>query len=756
MSYLRYSLAAFLGIILSAQSVEQKQDTSLIKADELIYNKTQQKVSAFGHVEILQNQDHVLSTEEVQFDFGQNIAYLKKPFQVFEKKGTVLFGSSAELKKDMNQGYVNDMRMLMGPETRLAADFCEFKKDNKIILKKVAFSPCKLCLFPGKQEEPLWQIKADEVVYDKANEDITYKKAWFEFAKVPIFYTPYFYHPMPKKERKSGFLMPEFKNRGKRKIIGIPYYYVISPSQDVIVTPYLTSKNEALLGINYRFLMQQSEGKFEGSFGGVKAAENSHYLQLPLEDPDITEQTKAIKAKKAKKLKDKYALHGHILSDFKIHYNDEMRGGFQINKVSNKTYMKRYKFNNPYEDILTSRLYHEGFWDHNYAGISSYHFQGLRDFDRDRKTPYLLPLIEAQHFYDLDDTPLKGTWHSSLDMAMTRQFYGPQSNRLTFDSGWERHFIVPGGIKAYTEADLRTDFYQLPSTRHPREKFKEDRAINSDQSFARFIPKWVLGVGYPFLKPLEKGSVILEPVVQTTILSRLKTGQKAVPNLDSEGFELDETTLFSPLRFSGYDRIFGRNHIDYGFKGTLTHSSLGKSDVFIGQSYHFKGYKTSFLNAGFAKPFTDYILSASFSPVSEVQIKQRLRLDSTKYSVRRSESILNYKFSKFYGRFQYSYLNTNPTFIKFSTLNEIQKNLGIQINEYWAFQGNITTQLNRPKKDNSSKKQFIKPIYYGTGLYYNDECFLASFEWKRDFTQNQTLNSGTEFFIKFSFKNLGI
>src|SRR5690606_22909364 len=100
---------------------------------------------------------------------------------------------------------------------------------------------------------PLWQIKADRVVWDQGTQTVSYRNARLEFLGVPVAYTPFFSHPDPTVKRKSGLLTPTF---GSNSTLGLtaelPYFIALAPNRDVTITPLIASQVAPVLGLELR------------------------------------------------------------------------------------------------------------------------------------------------------------------------------------------------------------------------------------------------------------------------------------------------------------------------------------------------------------------------------------------------------------------------------------------------------------------------------------------------------------------------
>ncbi|WP_223912199.1 LPS-assembly protein LptD [Geobacter sp. AOG1] len=100
---------------------------------------------------------------------------------------------------------------------------------------------------------PSWKFTADkmDVTLDEYG---TARHVLFYVKGIPLFYTPYLIFPVTR-ERQSGFLFPHIGSSDKKGFtLGIPYYWAISPSQDLTALLDVQSKRGVGLGLDYRYL----------------------------------------------------------------------------------------------------------------------------------------------------------------------------------------------------------------------------------------------------------------------------------------------------------------------------------------------------------------------------------------------------------------------------------------------------------------------------------------------------------------------
>ncbi len=117
-------------------------------------------------------------------------------------------------------------------------------------LNQAIFTACPVC---AKKPVPTWSIKAKKVIEDKKRQVIIFHDAVIEVRGVPIFYAPVLINADPAVKRKSGLLIPEINISSLRGLsYEQPYLQVISPSEDLIVSPQINTKVNPFLNVDWR------------------------------------------------------------------------------------------------------------------------------------------------------------------------------------------------------------------------------------------------------------------------------------------------------------------------------------------------------------------------------------------------------------------------------------------------------------------------------------------------------------------------
>ncbi len=70
---------------------------------------------------------------------------------------------------------------------------------------------------------------------------------------MPVIYIPYFSHPDPTSERRSGLLPPDIGISSKRGVYAeVPYYFALSEHSELTLTPQINAKVNPLMRVDYR------------------------------------------------------------------------------------------------------------------------------------------------------------------------------------------------------------------------------------------------------------------------------------------------------------------------------------------------------------------------------------------------------------------------------------------------------------------------------------------------------------------------
>ncbi|MHA1597361.1 MAG: LPS-assembly protein LptD [Alphaproteobacteria bacterium] len=694
----------------------EDEDGVRFSADEMQYDSEMDIITARGNVQ-LNYEERILRADTIIYNRRQDLVTATGNITLLEASGDVLFAQYMRLSGDMRTGIIRDLKAILSDKSRMAAAGGRRSKGNRLDMRQVVYSPCKLCE-KDPSRPPLWQLKAVKVVHDKNRQTIEYTDAWLEIAGIPVLYTPYLSHPDPTVKRRSGFLAPSFGSSNKLgPNISTPYFLNIASNADATVTPTFTTKEGIVLATEYRHRFIEGELVARGSIANNESDTDKIY----------DTETGAL------------GIRGHIAAKGRFDFDDTWRWGFDINRASDDTYMSRFGFNGDNTlpnsgNSLISQVFTEGFRGRNYMRATATNFQGLAVADDDATTPLILPLVEYSH----EGEPGRMGGKTSLDvnmLSLTRST-GTDTHRVSMRGGWQLPYIAPKGDVYTLSTSLNADFYQVNSLVRGT-----DKPDYSGLAY-RVIPQVALDWRYPFVR--EEGSVyqMFEPIA-AVVLSPYGGNSNKIPNEDSLNFEFDDTNLFSANRFSGLDRVEGGPRINYGFKWGVFGEKGGSTSLLLGQSYRYKVDDTFGAGSGLDDNFSDIVGRLHVSPDDNLDIYYRTRLSKDNLEARRNEINLSAGPPSLNLSTRYIYFDRQEG-SEFAGREEVNAALSSQINRYWR--GSLSATRDMDEGEFRSMRM---------GLTYEDECFLLSTNLTRTTFQDRDLQPENAITFRIVFKTLG-
>ena len=712
------ALALFflLGLFEQAEGAELPSEDipTRITADELIFDRLEDVVTARGNVEISQN-ERVLLADEVIYAIGPGKVTARGNVKLLEPSGDVFFADNVELDDRLTTGFIERIRVLMRDETRISASRAERSEGRYIVLTDGVFSPCRLC--PKDPEKPpLWQIKAREVTHDQEEKTIEYRDAWMEYYGLPVFYTPYFQHPDPTVDRQSGLLPPMI---GAGENLGftleVPYFYAIDETKDLTLSPIITTKQSVVLAGEYRQLFEN----------GAMAINASGTVADREDDDGSIENDR---------------LRGHIDATGRFNIDPTWRTGFDLRRASDDTYLRLYDFSA--ERTLTSRLFVEGFRQRNYAAANAYAYQGLREEDDNDEFPIIAPSFD----YNFIGEPgfADGRFYADAGMRVLTRVEGRDNRRLSLTGGYEIPYTGPIGDVYNLKAQVQSDGYW---TRGGSSKTQNVNPPNSDgdELTGRFLPQLGLQWRYPWIQDNGSWQQVIEPIGQIVAAPSFGNPDE-IPNEDSIGFEFDDSNIFELNRFPGVDRADSGSRIDYGFNWRGDFGTESTAEAFVGQSYQIVDANNEIFpeNAGVGDGVSDFVGRVQLSPLDEFDLLYRFRLDDQNLQPRRHEIGAQFGVPAFEMDLGYLFVDNQATSEDFDDREEININAQSQLTNTWNIFGSFRRDLDAQRT-----------LSWSIGMGYEDECFTVEGVFRRRFFDDREIDPENTFTVQFVFKHLG-
>jgi len=668
-----------------AQSDEASDEPVYIEADTLIQDQEAGVYYARGEVRARQN-DRTLYADELEYRPLTGRVIARGSVAIFGQGAHPQYADEVELDDELGEGIAVGFATMLENNGRTAAAFAVRRDNGSVELTEAYYTACRLCEESGR--EPTWRLRAAQVIQDADDEMIYYRDVRLEVLGVPVLYSPAFAHPDPSIERRSGFLFPGF---GVSSRLGAfyqqPYHWVISPSQDLTISPRLMTNVRPLLEADYRKRFWSGRVDFEGSLTYEREID-SDGDRFGNED-----------------------WRWHLFGAGQFDLSEDWLWGFGVQAASDDLHMRRYDITEVYSNDtgllmpdgrrLLSQLYVQGRGDDYYAELSAASIQSLREFEDDNTLPAIAPLGEFRQTLELGDG--FGRLRNTVSTVALTRDNGVDYRRASAGTDWRTQWIGGPGMVLEPFARVRADYYSfndlpgaLPGT------------AAAEDSFGRVLGLAGAEVRWPFFRPGETTDWIVEPVIQGVVASDAVEAGRIV-NEDSQSVDLDETLLFSANRAPGMDIWEEGSRIAYGVRATaFWGESGGRFRGFLGQSRRLEGTPAFGPNTGLFDDESD-IIAASEINLAGFTGAARTRIDSQDGDINRLDLVASYTSDLFTGAIRYT--GFNEDLARFGPQQEVILSTRTRISDSWS----LVYNLRRDLEMGLSRTQEI-------GLLYRDFC----------------------------------
>ena len=704
----------------------------LVEADQMIYDYDRERVSAVGNVQIYYGV-YALEADKVTYDQSSARLVAEGNVRLTEPGGNIVTANYIDITDDFRTGFVRSLRVQTPEKARFAAESAERPDDDITIFDKGVYTTCEPCR-DNPKKSPLWQIKASRIIYNSKDKMVYYRSAKFEFLGVPLLYTPYFAHPDPSRQRATGFLLPSVGYDSKLGAhASIPYYWALTDNYDVTFTPAYYTKQGLLASATWRHHLEK--GQYEISGHGI-------FQQDPKEFVGTSGDQE---------------FRGAIESKAEFALTKQWKFGWDVAMLSDKRFLRDYNLTNDDED-KRSTLFLVGQGERNYFDARANYYNIMTDNLSQGQQAIIHPSVDYSAYsrrpilggegrLKINSTTLTRNEANNETVGGVTRTYGLNGNynRTSVEASWKRKFIAPGGQVITPFTSLRGDFYWMPS------KSGAPAALVDDDYAFRGMP--TVGIDYrlPILAVNGTTSHIIEPIAQI-IVSPNETHVGAVPNDDAHSLIFDDSILFDPNKFSGYDRVEGGTRANLGFQYRMQLASGWSFNALAGRSYHLAG-RNSFsqqdltstgLDSGLDKNASDYVARVGVNANSKFQAVARGRFDAKSADLKYAAIEASGTRGRFSGTLAYSYTDKRPSAGIDTVRQELSTAAAYKLNEYWTAAAAARFDM--------AQNDFVE----GTlGLKYDDECFAISLNYsnERDVYTDETSEQKIQF--RLDIKSIG-
>lgn len=726
----------------------------LIEADTLIYDNERNTVTAEGGVQIDYDGSKLVA-DRVVYDRGTSRLIAVGGVEIIDRDGNRITANQIDITDDFRDGFVEALRVETADKTYFAADSAEREGGQVTTFNRGVYTACAPCE-ENPEKAPIWRIKGKKIVWDGKKKTVKYYGARFELFGMPIAYLPYFVTADPTVKRKSGFLIPSVTTSERLGTgIKVPYYFALSPTYDLTVSPTYYTNQGFLAEAEWR--QRFNNGAYTVVIAGINQR-----------DPGAFGATRIDSQK---------TVRGMVGTKGAFQINPRWSFGWDVLAQSDKNFSSTYSVKG-FSAASKSEIYLTGLNDRNLFDLRAYRFfvqESRLDTDpraRSKQQPWVLPsfdyaktLDEAVLGGELSfDINARGIYREAQSSTEGSRMIAPagSSGRITAETEWRRQFITLGGLVLTPSLHARGDGVFANYTDPTKIAIATLGPTDIRSSYHRYMATAGLEARWPILFTTANTSHVIEPMAQIYIRpDEPYAGRLGVPNEDSQSFVFDATSLFERDKFSGYDRIEGGTRANLGIRYSGTVGDNWALKAIAGQSYHLAGINSfaspDLVNAGafsgLESDVSDYVAMVGLTGPRALSVSAGGRFDEKTFEMRRADIKAGTRIGPLTLLGRYSYIqaqsetdpvtNVTKTYGFEDDRQEVEAGASLKFAEYWRVFGSGVFDV--------ESSTLIKKNY---GFSYDDECFTFSF-YVSEKTNRQTKRLTRDFGFNISFRTIG-
>lgn len=745
------------------------QDQMLVRAEEINYDYTNERVSAVGNVQLYYGSS-TLEADRVIYDQKTKRLHAQGNVRLSQADGTVTHGEIMDLSDDYRDGFVDSLRIDAPEQTRFAASRAERSGGNYTIFHNGIYTACEACKDDPKKP-PKWQVKAARIIHDQNEKMLYFEDARLEFLGVPLGYLPYFSAPDPTVKRKSGVLIPTYSTSTVYGLaVTVPYYLALAPNYDATITPMITTRQGPLLQGEFRHRLVN--GAYTVRASGIFQLDKDVFVQNGIATPGFRDW------------------RGSLETSGQFNISDKWTWGWDATMLSDKTYMQDYGLYKAVQsanllkstpDYALSQLYLAGRGDRSYFDARTQYYYGFSPSDDQKQIPVIHPVVDHDYVFN---SPIFGgelSFRNNLiSLSRDTANFDPISQaavtgnlcaatadaavkntsncllrgvpgtytRASTEWNWKRTIIDSWGQMFTPFFTMRADVADINVTDQPG----VSNYLNVGQTdVGRVMPTAGIEYRYPLISVQTWGTQTIEPIAQLIVRPN-ETNIGSFPNEDAQSLIFDDSNLFKVNKFSGFDRVEGGSRANVGVQYTAQFNRGGNVNILFGQSYQLYG-QNSFalggtsntgLNSGLDTAQSDYVARASYQPNSTFTFTSRFRMSENDFTLQRSEVETTAAFGRWTTSVMYGNYAAQPQLGFLERREGVLGSARFKVNPNWVLLGAARYDLQAHQ---------VSQTQIGVG--YIDDCLILALNYITDYAYSGSVSVNHTYLMQLSLRTLG-
>ncbi len=587
--YTLYSII-ILYIFFLGKSISADQTATII-ADEIVSSNKTDIVNAKGDVIILNHDGTKIKADKITYEKQKQKVEAKNNIIINDLSGNTYFLDDVIAIDGLNYIDGKNVKARLFDESRIVSKNI-VKKKNVTLLTDAEYTPCNENNYLIKNC-PGWKLKAKKMYQDAETKTVHYDHASLYLFNMPIIYLPYFSHPDPSVNKRSGFLMPTINtDNNLGETLSIPYFFNIAGNKDITFTPLFQSSANNLYFINYRELNNLGTINIDSSIDDNddnKGTKNHIFINADINNP-----------------------YGNLDVEIKTSNNDTYLRKNKINKLT--VYRSGINFNkssqNTYLNINTSSYKHLTIQDTN-------------------QWEHVYPKID----YNIDNLTmgnLSGKISLNNDFSYQKNLDETYSSLASSQINWSKRDIVRDfGILFNNEATLRIV------------SISNDYKNKKDTQNFRFFPQISSKISFPLFRSSKNSNETLTPIIMPIIAPYNNyTDHKSVTN----------SNLFSTNRASSITQSESGPRINYGIEWFKANKDSFDIKVTAGQSLKFNKE-----NNDATEEISDFYITSNLIFDENKYFNNSLIIDKDNHDIKTNNANLLFSLNNFSLGIDYDY-----------------------------------------------------------------------------------------------------
>ncbi|MDQ7004069.1 MAG: LPS assembly protein LptD [Ghiorsea sp.] len=356
------------------------------------------------------------------------------------------------------------------------------------------------------EDDLAWAIVASSAKMDGDAGTFTAKHARFEWAGVPVLYTPYWSHALT---RRTGFLMPNISNSARRGTqIDIPFYWAAAPDWDMTFTPRLMSLRGTMADIEWRH--RSAAGKEVLQWQGIRDSATGEN-------------------------------RGSLYTDMGWRLSSSIDAALNINAVSDGLYIADYALSGG--ELVTAAYLtssaHMTWRDESDSVILSSRYQQVLGGASNAGTLQVLPRLKTRNYFSVAD---EQTIQLDHETTLFQRDTGVSGLRTGLRPSWSLPWQMQGGAVSATWSILGQ------GVAYESQSFTE-----TSSSYGALASSLQVEAIFEKVFADQKWRHEMKPIIRFDVSSAAE--QSLNPRYDSSLLPLNLSNLLRGNRYSGWDRF---------------------------------------------------------------------------------------------------------------------------------------------------------------------------------------------------------